>query len=492
MNKIAITLLIFMLASPAKGFVHWNSIRHSALLPNGEVVVRLENASGPGIENYVLYSDSEVLEEVMNPVADGPATLEAFVPGPIAATRYYGFRLLQGSELDLMPVRIANGESPEPNDLTHLSSDPAGDHRFGYVNLDLVECRVSFSDTKLFAALKNSGGGFPTVQGLTFFGYLLAIANPALADPDTVFALMHTYNQPGIITPGLYKITGSGMSNLIKIGNIEIQIFASENTLLLSCNLSDLMADPYFQSWYDPSDPVIGAAAFTQRITLLSGAEESDRTPGGRVYLREYSISPGPNELPGLQGLSFEGTGSDAYARLDYFDPDDHCPVVAEIAFDGGTPYPMYPQSLSYESSVEYRTAAGIEPLANDSWSYAVARFSDNLADTIAVYATTTGVDDGDWERDLPIFRAAAFPNPFGSQVNVCIEAAKAERFRIEVFDARGALVRNIYSGTLDTGLSELIWDGRDYRGLRVPSGIYLCRIASGKQVVVRKIVLLR
>ncbi len=357
------------------------------------------------------------------------------------------------------------------------------------MNLDLVECRVSFSGTKIFAALKNAGGGFPVSQGLTFFGYLLAIADPAQADPDTVFALMQTLNQPGVIAPGLYKITGSGFGDLAKIGNITVQEFAAENTLLLSCNLADLTADPYFMSWYDPADPAIGVAGFTQRITLLGGAVEADRTPGGQCWLRELAIAPAANQLPALEGLSFEGSGAGAYAQLTYSDPNGDCPVAAEIVFDGGIPYPMRPQTLDYGSPVIYRSAEGIEPLANNSWSRAVARFSDNISDTVTAEAATTGVDG---ERGMPPIRAFASPNPFGAFVAIEIEASTEECVRVAIFDVRGALVRTLANGVAGTGVRRLVWDGRDERGLPCASGLYFCRISSPREAITQKLLKVR
>jgi hypothetical protein len=484
---LAASLLV--LASGAEGYQYWNYIRHSALLPDNGIEIRVENPSGAGIENYLLYAGAGIVEQSMTPIVDGPATIAASVPGPVSAARYYGFRLIQGGELDLMPVRIADGASPAPSDLTRLALDPSGDHLYSYVNLDLVECRVSFSGTKIFAALKNAGGGFPVSTGLTFFGYLLAIADPAAADPDTVFALMQTLNQPGVISPGLYKIIGTGLSGLTKIGNVVAQEFPAENTLLLSCDLADLMADPYFMSWYDPADPAIGVAGFTQRITLLGGAVEADRTPGGRCRLRELAIAPAANQLPELSELSFEGSGAGAYAQLSYSDANGDCPVAAEIVFDGGAPYPMYPQSLDYGSPVQYRSAAGIEPLANDSWSRAVARFSDNISDTVTAEAATTGVDG---DRAIPPLRALAAPNPFSAFVAIEIEARAGDRVSVNIFDVRGALVRTLWTGAAGAGARRMIWDGRDERGLPCSSGLYFCRISSSREAITQKLLKVR
>ena len=145
--------------------------------------------------------------------------------------------------------------------------------------------------------------------------YLIAFADPEAADPDTVFGLIRTYEVPGTIRTALYKITGPNTEDLIEIGEIGVQEFPAENTLILSCQLADLLADPYFQSWYDPADPRVGVAGFTQRITILGGADDADIAEGGTCHLREFPIAPGINTLPVLSDADFTGEGATAATR---------------------------------------------------------------------------------------------------------------------------------------------------------------------------------
>ncbi|HER44284.1 MAG TPA: hypothetical protein ENO08_07485, partial [Candidatus Eisenbacteria bacterium] len=224
-KRAALVILLLTFACRAYGYQYWNDIRHSALLPGDSITIRVENPAGTGTENYLLYRGTGVEEISMSHILDGPSTLAAAAPGPVAAVRHYGFRLIQGGDLDFMPVYLGEVADPVPEDLTRVAPDAAGDELFGYSNLDLVDCHVSFSDSRFYVALTNAGGGFPVIEGLTFFGYLLGIANPAIADPDTVFAIMHTFEQAGIISPGLYKITGAGLDNLIKLGEVTVQEF---------------------------------------------------------------------------------------------------------------------------------------------------------------------------------------------------------------------------------------------------------------------------
>jgi hypothetical protein len=489
MKTAATVLLVFALSVNTQAYEHWNDSRNSALLPGDSIAVRVESPSGPGVENYLLFARSGIEEVPMVAIDDGPSTVSATIPGPVSDVRRCGFRLLQDGELDLMPVRIAGGATPVPSDLTLLEPDPVGDELFGYQNLDLVASHVSLSDTRLYAALTNAGGGFPTSQLLTFFGYVLAIADPAAANPDTVFLLMYTIDQPGIISPGLYKATGPDIGDLVQIGDVETQEHPATDQLMISCSLADLMADAYFMSWYDPSDPAIGLAAFTQRITLLGGVDQADESLGGVCSLRDFSIEPFANQLPTLSNLTFEGVGPTAFASIDYSDSDGHCPVVSEISFDGGVPYPMFPQTLDYGSPVTYTTEAGIEPLANGAWTNAVARFSDNESDVVELAASNTGIAD-DASGQVTVLALSIARNPSGPSASIEYSMPAPGHLRVAVFDVRGRVVRTLVDHAVGAESASLNWDGRDATDSPVSSGIYFVRASALGQVATKKLLL--
>ena len=111
------------------------------------------------------------------------------------------------------------------------------------------------------------------VRHLNFLG----IKDPAVADPDTVFAMINTVEAGGIIQPSLYRIDGTGTPDLVRSGDVSVTEFPGENTLLISCQWADLVADPIFQTWYDPNDPSLDVAGFTQKISLLGGARKPTR-----------------------------------------------------------------------------------------------------------------------------------------------------------------------------------------------------------------------
>ena len=493
MRRIFCLVSIMLVATPAaEAFDYWNLIRYSALLPDTTVTIRLENPSGVGIENYLIFSNGSLSESFMTPVPDGPLTLEGNVRGSQDDTLFYGFRFIDPDWIYIMPVKIAANVSPAPGDLTRLAEDPVGDEIYGFANLDITECRFSFSNDRLYATIKNAGGGFPLNSGLTFFGYLVGINNPAQADPDTVWGMMYTYEVAGIVSSGLFRIEGPSTSDLVKLGEIEVQEFPATNELRISCLLSDLMADTYFSAWYDTSDPVMDIAAFTQRITILGGASEADHSAGADCYLREFSIAPVTNQLPVLSNAEFIGSGQGAFVQIEYTDADANCPVISEIVFNDTDFFPLFPLTLDYALPVVYRTDAGIAPLADSSWSSAVFRFSDNQENIVEHAVYVTAVEETGEGIIKDALSMANTPNPFNAVTTIRIDLPRALHVALSVYDVSGKLVATIVDRRMTEGPHEIIWNARDERGETVDSGIYFCRLVAGDFVQTKKMVLLR
>jgi hypothetical protein len=474
-------------ATGAGAFSLWNDFRASALLPGETVTLRVENPQDPGLQQTVLYAQTGVQEAALTAVADGPSTLEATVPGPAVSRAAYGFRLVQGADIDLLPVGLPAGATPGRLDLSQLADDPVGDEIFGQPNLDLTECRIASDGVRLYASLSNAGGGFPVSAGLTFFSYLLGIAEPGVADPDTVFGIIHTVDVAGIIAPGLYQINGSGVDDLVKLGEITATELPGENTLVLSCLLADLEANALFQSWYDPADPRIDVAAFTQRISLLGGVGEADATTGGVWHLRPVFLEPETNTLPQLSALTVPAPGAGGFASVVYTDAEGNCPVTAEIVFDGLETYPLRPVTLAYGAPVEYRTAADIPPLGSAGWSSAVVRFSDNGVDVVEAAAAVSAVTGEELRWS---FRA--WPNPSSGRTDIAFELPRASRVQLAVYDLAGRRVAQLTASDLPAGAHRFHWDGRDAAGRFQATGVYFLRLVTGDRIMQRRVVLVR
>jgi flagellar hook assembly protein FlgD len=83
-------------------------------------------------------------------------------------------------------------------------------------------------------------------------------------------------------------------------------------------------------------------------------------------------------------------------------------------------------------------------------------------------------------------------PVPFRANLTLGLTLARAEAASVDVFDARGRLVRHLLRQTLPAGTHTLEWDGRDAGDRRAPAGIYFVRYTDGRAIEVRRAVLLR
>jgi C1A family cysteine protease len=86
----------------------------------------------------------------------------------------------------------------------------------------------------------------------------------------------------------------------------------------------------------------------------------------------------------------------------------------------------------------------------------------------------------------------AVRPNPFSPSTEISFAMGEAGPACVAVYDVAGRIVRKLADGRLDAGGHTLSWDGRDDGGRGVASGVYFLRLATGRGVVTRKMVVIR
>ena len=100
-----------------------------------------------------------------------------------------------------------------------------------------------------------------------------------------------------------------------------------------------------------------------------------------------------------------------------------------------------------------------------------------------------TGIDDA--PHAIASLRQN-YPNPFNSMTTIAFTLAQSSMVRLQVFDVRGRVIRNLVSGVLGPGDHAREWDGRDNHGMRAASGVYFYRLVAGDYNEVRKMVMLK
>lgn len=83
-------------------------------------------------------------------------------------------------------------------------------------------------------------------------------------------------------------------------------------------------------------------------------------------------------------------------------------------------------------------------------------------------------------------------PNPVVSTTTLAFTLPAAGEVRLEILDATGRLAAVPFAGACPPGRREIVWDGRDERGRRLPGGIYFVRLVTEAGTRTAKLMLLR
>ena len=84
------------------------------------------------------------------------------------------------------------------------------------------------------------------------------------------------------------------------------------------------------------------------------------------------------------------------------------------------------------------------------------------------------------------------YPNPFGNATSLKIFSQQASKpLTIDIFNVKGQLVRQINTGNLNKGISEITWNGKNSKGDRVPQGLYFSSVMVNGKTQTQKMLVL-
>ncbi len=92
----------------------------------------------------------------------------------------------------------------------------------------------------------------------------------------------------------------------------------------------------------------------------------------------------------------------------------------------------------------------------------------------------------------LPLVLDQNHPNPFNPSTEIRFSLPHRCAVRLDVFDAAGRLIRVLHDGTLGQGRHSIVWDGTNNAGRAAVSGVYFYRLRAGKEIISKKMVLLK
>ena len=93
-------------------------------------------------------------------------------------------------------------------------------------------------------------------------------------------------------------------------------------------------------------------------------------------------------------------------------------------------------------------------------------------------------------EKPLTLAPLHIYPNPSSGEVRIAFEVLGGTAVRVEVLDAKGAMIRSVHNGTYASGIHTVLWDGRNAMGQPVSGGTYVCRVTQGPRAASKQVVL--
>jgi flagellar hook assembly protein FlgD len=97
-------------------------------------------------------------------------------------------------------------------------------------------------------------------------------------------------------------------------------------------------------------------------------------------------------------------------------------------------------------------------------------------------------------DRNMPgeYTLAQNYPNPFNPSTTISYRLSKSGQVEIKIYNVKGQLVRTLISEHQAAGQHIVQWDGRDTRGQKATSGIYVYQLKTENWSGAKKMVLMR
>jgi|GEM_PF-3084652 len=107
-------------------------------------------------------------------------------------------------------------------------------------------------------------------------------------------------------------------------------------------------------------------------------------------------------------------------------------------------------------------------------------------------HRSPTAIDESIPVPAIPIVLEVRGPIPSSNVSEFSLHIRRPAYCTLTIHDFLARRMRLLYTGVISEGTHHLIWDGLDDRGMRVPSGTYICSAEAGGARVSKRVVLIR
>ena len=491
MKTTLVIILLFVCAVVfAQNFEVYQNLRHSSRDANGNLHLRWEAMQDmAGLQYEVYHSLGGAWQNAAVNSLEG-LSQEALLPYEFGQHLRYRMRAemsyMEESMVFMQPAFLDSDSFPLPPDhMALIGNDPVGDSLMVYSNdLDITDSYIATSDARLYRAMGNSSGSFPTMLSLTKYNvYACGITNPQAASDTLLYAMVYSFNIPGILSNGLYKIGmgDSAIPSFTRLGNIQAQV--SNGRLHMSCNWADLLADPDFGGWPNMFNALILADLSMQvsidMVTMNPEVAIGDYGVPSLVEFLDMAYEVAQNTLPQLKVDYYDPDSGQI--QLLYSDADQDFPLEASVYItddQGGFISTDMIPNYNPDGSITFLENAG----ANISY-----KVSDNGID----YVNLGPVANSD-PVQVPIpALSLRLPNPISSNqqlVDIQLSGLQKAALSMSIYNVKGQKVLDLPGLNPTEESAVYTWNRAGYPILA--NGIYFMRLSQQGQHSVKRFII--
>ncbi len=187
-----------------------------------------------------------------------------------------------------------------------------------------------------------------------------------------------------------------------------------------------------------------------------------------------------------IQGLA-EAAGPSFLVTADYvtatpFYPDDLVPDSGAHHILKDADHNYYYGILRNDSVASFWTIDGRRPVLAITWEQLVT-------DMLNVFGVIPGINERPEQQAVHDHSIAASPRPFRATCTFTYSISDAGNVKLEIFDKIGSCLATLIDRHHTSGLYKYIWNGRNQRGIKIPAGVYFCKICCGAKISTIKII---
>ncbi|MBI2502319.1 MAG: immune inhibitor A [Candidatus Latescibacteria bacterium] len=277
---------------------------------------------------------------------------------------------------------------------------------------------------------------------------------------------------------------------------------------LISLNPRLYQAVPFHGLVLDPLAPETLYAAVQDSVWRsadegLNWAYAGRTGEGGQIQaMGIHPLAPQRLYAAATSGLYVSGDRGNGWTLL--ANPEHRGYPRMRLRFDPGDPERLLwvtgPQLLESRDRGKSWKSLGDE-LAGVPWFNDVA--VDPLVPRLLYAATPWGVYRLDTGREITAVEEAGtvpqrfslepnYPNPFNPTTTIRFSLPQRGEVELAIYNLLGQKATTLVKGMQESGMRQVVWDGRDEQGRELASGVYLYRLQAGAEVETRKLLLLR